>query len=115
MIGVIALASIPFYAHHARPGSWMIPLAIGMQLAGALATVLDWLLLGGVTVPLLVNDAPLLNPAESAWTLGTVLALLDRLVWLAKKRGLADAARAVRSYWLLWRGLGRRWPHMLAG
>lgn len=98
LLGLIALALIPFYAHQARPGSWAIPLALGLQLAGALAMLLDWLLIGDVTVPLLVNHAPLLNPAESALVLGAAIALLDQLAVLATRRGACQMARAIWSY-----------------
>jgi lipoprotein signal peptidase len=115
LIGLVTLASILFYLHHGRAGSWTFPLALGLQLAGALATLLDWLLIGTVTVPLLVNDAPLLNPAGSAVLLGTALLLVDVLAQLVGERSAWDALRSGRSYWLAWRGLGRRWPRMPAG
>src|SRR6266536_3739566 len=120
LIGVIALALLPFSAHHARPGSWTIPLAVGLQLAGALATVLDWLLIGGVTVPLLVNDAPLLIPADVALVAGAAFAGMDQLARLAARRGGWSPGNWISGrfgwgYGPSWRDLGRRWTQGLAG
>jgi signal peptidase II len=84
----IVISSVILYYYMTLPaGQWLIRLALGLQMAGALGNLIDRLFIGHVIDFIHVPYWPVFNVADSAITTGTVLLvlLLLREEWRERK------------------------------
>lgn len=76
LIAVVVSALIVYYYHQLPAGAWLVRLALGLQLGGALGNVIDRVRLGYVVDFLDVAFWPVFNVADSCVVVGVVLLAL---------------------------------------
>ncbi len=79
VLAVIVAGMIVFYFPRIQRGEWLLRLAMGLQLGGALGNLIDRLRFGSVTDFISVGNFAVFNVADSAITAGVVLLLLS--IW----------------------------------
>lgn len=89
--GLACLVSIAIFYYYPRVPAedWILRLAMGFQLAGALGNLLDRILFQGrVTDFISVGDFPVFNVADSSITIGVTILLVG--IWLQEQRQKKD-------------------------
>ena len=82
-VAVIVIVAIMIYQNQVPQGAWLVRLALGLQLGGALGNLVDRLTIGHVTDFISVGNFPVFNIADASITIGAVLLFLD--VWLRER------------------------------
>ena len=91
LIALVVAAVILYYYRQLPPQAWLVRLALGLQLGGALGNVVDRLRQGYVVDFLEVPHWPVFNVADSCIVVG--VALLGWVLWREERR----AARAAEA------------------
>jgi signal peptidase II len=73
LLPILISAAILYYYRTLSAGQWLIRLALGLQMAGALGNLIDRIRIGHVIDFIHVPYWPVFNVADSAVTIGTVL------------------------------------------
>lgn len=102
VVAILVSGAIVFYYHRIPEGQYLIRIALGLQLGGALGNLIDRLLYGTVTDFIFFHwydqlNAPIFNIADLSITIGVIiLAYLMLLEHLEERRAAirADAATA---------------------
>jgi signal peptidase II len=84
----ILISGVILYYYTTLPaGQWLVRLALGLQMSGALGNLIDRFRIGHVIDFILVPPIPVFNVADSAVTTGTALLVLFMLreEWLERK------------------------------
>ena len=95
ILPILISAVILYYYMTLSAGQWLIRLALGLQMAGALGNLIDRLRIGHVIDFIHVPYWPVFNVADSAVTTGTVLLVLLLLREEWRERRAAEAAEGV--------------------
>lgn len=95
LLPILISAVILYYYMNLSAGQWLIRLALGLQMAGALGNLIDRLRIGHVIDFIHVPYWPVFNVADSAVTTGTVLLVLLLLREEWRERRAAEAAGGV--------------------
>lgn len=104
VVAILVSGAIVFYYHRIPEGQYLIRLALGLQLGGALGNLIDRLLYGTVTDFIFFHwydqlNAPIFNIADLSITVGVIiLAYLMLLEHLEERRAAARADAAIESY-----------------
>jgi len=80
VLAIIVSAAIIYYYRDVERASWLIRLALGFQLGGALGNLVDRLTRGTVTDFISVGTFPVFNVADASISLGVTLLLIDMLM-----------------------------------
>jgi signal peptidase II len=80
VIAVIVATFIIYYYRQLPAGAWLVRLALGLQLGGALGNVIDRLHRGYVVDFMHLEHWPVFNVADSCIVLGVVLLALEMLI-----------------------------------
>lgn len=83
ILAFIVIGAILYYYPHAEHNDWMLKLAMGLQLGGALGNLLDRLMMGKVTDFISIGNFPVFNIADSSISVGVAVLLLG--VWLKER------------------------------
>lgn len=90
VLAIIVSLAIIYYYPRVAGDDWLLRLAMGFQLAGAVGNLIDRITNGGnVTDFISVGTFPVFNVADSSITVGVVVLLLG--VWLQERRQKALA------------------------
>jgi signal peptidase II len=84
ILAVIVSAVIIYYYPRVAQEDWILRLALGLQLAGALGNLVDRITVGYVTDFISVGTFPVFNVADSSISVGVVVLLIS--VWLQERR-----------------------------
>jgi signal peptidase II len=96
-VAIVVIALIAIFYRRLAGGSWLLRIAFGLQLAGALGNLIDRLTIGYVTDFVDVRIWPVFNVADSAIVVGTAL-LAYYAIWLDREAAPeTDAACATDS------------------
>ncbi|MQC26339.1 MAG: signal peptidase II [Chloroflexi bacterium] len=76
LLAIVVAALIIYYFPRIDSGQWLLRVAMGLQLGGALGNLLDRLTLGYVTDFISVGNFPVFNVADASITVGVGLLLL---------------------------------------
>lgn len=79
IIAVIVVAAIIYYYRHLPEGIWLVRLALGLQMGGALGNALDRIFRGYVVDFFHVHGFPIFNIADSSIVVGTII--LVAVLW----------------------------------
>ena len=79
IIAVIVIAAIIYYYRHLPEGTWLVRLALGLQMGGALGNALDRIFRGYVVDFFHVHGFPIFNIADSSIVVGTLI--LVAVLW----------------------------------
>lgn len=92
VVAVVVVAFIIVYYRRIPPGQWLVRLALGLQLGGALGNLIDRLRFGTVTDFVAVGVFPVFNAADASISVG--VAILALAMWLEgrEERRAAQAA-----------------------
>jgi len=91
ILAFIVSGLIIYYFPHIPTSDWILRLALGMQLAGAVGNLIDRLTQGRVTDFISVGTFAVFNVADSSITVGTIILVLG--TWI-KERQEKRAAQA---------------------
>jgi signal peptidase II len=80
VIAVIVASFIIYYYRQLPAGAWLVRLALGLQLGGALGNVIDRVHRGYVIDFMHLEHWPIFNVADSCIVLGVVLLALEMLI-----------------------------------
>jgi signal peptidase II len=80
VLAFIVSGAILYYYRNVERASWLIRLALGLQLGGALGNLVDRLTRGTVTDFISVGAFPVFNVADSCISCGVALLLIDMLI-----------------------------------
>ena len=78
-VAVIVIVAIMVYQNEVPQGAWLVRLALGLQLGGALGNLTDRLSVGHVTDFIYFHFWPVFNLADSAIVVGVILLALTML------------------------------------
>ena len=92
ILAFIVSGLIIYYFPHIPTSDWILRLALGMQLAGAVGNLIDRLTLGRVTDFISLGTFPVFNVADSSITVGTAVLILG--TWIKDRQEKRAAARA---------------------
>ena len=92
ILAFIVSGVIIYYFPQIPTKDWILRLALGMQLAGAIGNLVDRLTLGKVTDFISLGNFPVFNVADSSISVGTAVLILG--TWLKDRQEKRDAARA---------------------
>lgn len=84
VLALVVSGGIIYYFPRIPSEDWIMRIALGMQLAGALGNVIDRLTLGYVTDFISVGTFAIFNVADSSITVGVAVLLLG--VWLQERK-----------------------------
>lgn len=84
VLAIFVSGVIIYYYPRIPSNDWMLRLALGLQLAGALGNLIDRLTVGHVTDFISVGTFPVFNVADSSISVGVVILLIS--VWLQERR-----------------------------
>ncbi|HHH83812.1 MAG TPA: signal peptidase II [Chloroflexi bacterium] len=84
VVAVLVTAAILYYYPKVPRNQWLLRLALGLQLAGALGNLIDRINHGTVTDFISVGTFPVFNVADSSISVGT--ALLIVATWIEERR-----------------------------
>ncbi len=91
LIALVVAVVILYYYRQLPPQAWLVRLALGLQLGGALGNVVDRLRQGYVVDFLEVPHWPVFNVADSCIVVGVVL--LGWVMWREERRAAREAER----------------------
>jgi signal peptidase II len=91
ILAVIVSAIIIYYYPRIAREDWILRLALGLQLAGALGNLVDRVTVGHVTDFISVGSFAVFNVADASISVGVVVLLIS--VWLQERRDKQNAAR----------------------
>ena len=97
VLAIIVSAAIIYYYRDVGRASWLIRLALGLQLGGALGNLIDRLTRGTVTDFLSVGTFPVFNVADSGISVGVALLLVDMLIEQRRRPAPAEENPAPHS------------------
>ena len=86
---IVSVAILVYYPRVARE-DWLLRLALGLQLAGAVGNLIDRVAQGYVTDFIYIGTFPVFNIADASITVGVGVLILA--VWLQEKRAAAMVA-----------------------
>ncbi|MBI4299604.1 MAG: signal peptidase II [Chloroflexi bacterium] len=89
LLAALGILLVPLYGRRLGLAGWKAPLAVGLQVGGALANLADRLLYGGVTDFIDLGHGPIFNPADVALAIGMALAVRA----LLRRRASAAAVK----------------------
>ena len=93
ILAVIVSLAIIYYYPHVSQEDWLLRVAMGLQLGGAMGNLVDRVTHGGnVTDFISLGTFPVFNVADSSISIGVVVLLLG--VWLQEKRQKDAALQA---------------------
>lgn len=92
ILAFIVSALIIYYFPHIPTSDWILRLALGMQLAGAVGNLIDRLIIGKVTDFISLGTFPVFNVADSSITVGTVVLILG--TWIKDRQEKRAAAQS---------------------
>jgi signal peptidase II len=95
VLALVVAAVILYYYPRIPDNDWVLRIALGMQLAGALGNLVDRLTVGHVTDFISVGEFPVFNVADSSITVGVGILLLG--MWFQDRRE-KQAARAEEEH-----------------
>ncbi len=84
IVAIFVAMLIIYYYPRLTGNDWLLRLALGLQLGGAIGNLIDRLQMGMVTDFIAVGSFPVFNLADSSITIGTGLLLLGS--WLYERR-----------------------------
>lgn len=92
VIAAVVSVIIIYYYHQIPAGAWIVRLALGLQMGGALGNVVDRLRQGYVVDFFHVEYWPVFNVADSCIVIGVVLLAFEMLreEWKARRHSLPD-------------------------
>ncbi len=96
VIALVVTAVILYYYRRLPPRAWLVRLALGLQLGGALGNVVDRLRQGYVVDFLEVPHWPVFNVADSCIVVGVVL--LGIVMWREERRAAAQAEERAEGH-----------------
>ncbi|MGA2112062.1 MAG: signal peptidase II [Anaerolineales bacterium] len=79
VLAIVVSAAIIYYYRSTEHASWLVRLALAMQLGGALGNLIDRLTQGTVTDFISLGTFPVFNLADASISLGVALLLIDML------------------------------------
>ena len=94
VLAIIVSLAILYYFPSVPKEEWLIRLAMGLQLGGAVGNLIDRLQYGPVTDFISVGTFAVFNIADASITVGTILLVLG--MWLRERR-LASASQDTNS------------------
>jgi signal peptidase II len=95
ILAIVVSAAIIWYYRDSDTASWLVRIALGLQLGGALGNLVDRLFQGTVTDFIWFGFFPaVFNVADGAISLGVALLMLDMLLEYRKNRKAAAAQAA---------------------
>jgi signal peptidase II len=80
ILAIVVSAAIIYYYRNTERASWLVRLALAMQLGGALGNLIDRLTQGTVTDFISIGSFPVFNLADASISLGVAFLLIDMLV-----------------------------------
>jgi len=91
VIAIVVVVAIVLYYRHLPAGSWLVRIALGLQLGGAMGNLIDRVRLGYVTDFVDVGFWPVFNVADSSIVIG--VALIAYSLWQEDLRsGLVETS-----------------------
>ena len=84
ILAIIVSGAIVYYFPFVPKEDWLIRLALGIQLGGALGNLIDRIQYGAVTDFISVGSFAVFNVADASITVGVVLLVLG--MWMREKR-----------------------------
>lgn len=90
VMAFIGLAAIYLYYRHPPFDHWVVPIAIGMMLGGAMGNLLDRVRAGEVTDFIDFPRYPAFNVADSSITVGIAIIIIGYLLLAPKTKGDAE-------------------------
>jgi signal peptidase II len=90
VLAFIVSGAILYYYRDFGRASWLIRLALGLQLGGALGNLVDRLTRGTVTDFISVGTFPVFNIADSCISCGVALLLVDMLIEQRRRPAAAE-------------------------
>ncbi|NWF62856.1 MAG: signal peptidase II [Chloroflexi bacterium] len=90
ILAFMVIGAILYYVPRTEHEGWVIKLALGLQLGGAVGNLIDRLLMQKVTDFISVGAFPVFNIADASISVGVAVLLLD--VWLKERAEKLKAA-----------------------
>jgi signal peptidase II len=84
LLAFIVSIVIIYYFPRVSPNDWIIRLALGIQLGGAVGNLIDRVLIGHVTDFVSVGSFAVFNVADASITVGVIVLLLG--IWIQDRR-----------------------------
>lgn len=97
ILAILVSLAILYYYPRLATTSWLLRLALSLQLGGAIGNLIDRLTLGMVTDFISVGSFPVFNIADSSITIGVVLLLLYSWLEERARRRPAEAPTSSES------------------
>lgn len=85
LLAIIVSIVIIYYFPRVTSDDWVMRVALGLQLGGALGNLIDRLALGRVTDFISVGSFAVFNVADSSITIGVIVLILS--VWYKEQKG----------------------------
>jgi signal peptidase II len=95
IIAVIVVVAIIYYYRHLPEGTWLVRLALGLQMGGALGNALDRIFRGYVVDFFHVHGFPIFNIADSSIVVGTVI--LVAVLWWEDRQHSEESENSSES------------------
>lgn len=92
VVAIVVSLFILYYATQIPPGHWLMRLALGLQLGGAIGNLIDRLLFGPVTDFVSVGNFAIFNVADASISVG--VAVLVLMMLLEARTGKPETAPA---------------------
>jgi signal peptidase II len=94
VLAFLVIAAIFYYYPRVERSDWLLRLAMGLQLGGALGNLTDRLMMGEVTDLISIGNFPVFNVADSSISVGVVVLLLS--VWFREQQEKKQAVTEER-------------------
>lgn len=94
VLAIVVALVIAYYFPRIPKRDWLVKLALGVQLGGALGNLYDRLFYGAVTDFIAVGSFPVFNVADSSISVGTAILILA--IWLTERREKAQQKLALQ-------------------
>lgn len=95
ILAFIVAGIIIYYYPKTSPQDWMLRLAMGLQLGGAVGNLIDRLVFGQVTDFISVGTFPVLNIADASISVGVAVLVLG--IWIQEKRAKKAEEEAAKA------------------
>jgi signal peptidase II len=95
ILAIIVSIAIIYYFPQVSRQDWLIRLALGIMLGGAIGNLIDRIQFGAVTDFISVGNFAVFNIADGSVTVGTILLIIGMYVHekrLEREKGLAGSA-----------------------
>jgi signal peptidase II len=95
ILAIVVSIVIIYYFPKVEAGDWVMRVALGLMLGGALGNLVDRLTLGRVTDFISVGSFAVFNVADSSITIGTIILILA--VWYKERKEKKGSASSIGS------------------